>query len=92
MPNEQAVNQNVSFYPTDLAVVEAVQARNGSSISGAVRFIIREWARMSGYSDIKHKPTTPRPARSVRRSIVRKSGKPASSLDDIAGLRKGITA
>lgn len=92
MADEQAVNQNVSFYPTDLAVVEAVQARNGSSISGAVRFIIREWARMSGYSDTNQKPTAPRPTRSVRRAIVRKSGKPAPSLDSIAGLRKGVTA
>ena len=87
MPDEQAVNQNVSFYPTDLAVVEAVQARNGSSISGAVRFIVREWARMSGYSDTNQKPITPRPA---RRAIVRKSGKPAPSLDAISGLRKGV--
>lgn len=47
MPEETAVNQNVSFYPTDLAIIEAVQKRNGSGLSGAVRFIIRDWQRMS---------------------------------------------
>lgn len=90
MPDEQAVNQNVSFYPTDLAIVEAVQARNGSGISGAVRFIIRDWARLNEFDATKPvKPTAPRPA---RRAIVRKSGKPAPSLDAIAGLRKGVKA
>ncbi len=86
MPDEQAVNQNVSFYPTDLAIVEAVQLRNGSGLSGAVRFIIREWARMSGYAT---KPTTPRP---VRRPIVRNAVKPDKSLEAIPGVRKGVQA
>ncbi len=94
MPDKQAVNQNISFYPTDLAIVEAIQLRNGSGLSGAVRFIIREWARMSGYNDgaatpAITKPTTPRPARTVRRPI-RKTTRP--SLEAIPGLRKGVQA
>lgn len=90
MPNEQAVNQNVSFYPTDLAIVEAVQARNGSGLSGAIRFIIRDWARINEFDAAKPvKPTTPRPA---RRAIIRKSGKPAPSLESIAGLHKGVAS
>jgi hypothetical protein len=48
MTGGQAVNQNVSFYPTDLAILEEVQKRNGQTLSGAVRFILREWARTAG--------------------------------------------
>lgn len=86
MSEETAVNQNVSFYPTDLAIIEAVQKRNGSGISGALRFIIRDWQRISDPDGLLLKqdhPTAPRPARRP----IRKTTRPA--LEAIPGLQKG---
>lgn len=78
MDTEQATNQNVSFYKPDLDIVAAVQQRNGSGFSGALRFIIREWARLSGYDEAK---PVARYARKVRRT--------RKQLAEIEGVRKG---
>jgi hypothetical protein len=86
MPSETAVNQNVSFYPTDLAIVEAVEKRNGSGISGAIRFIIRDWQRMADPEGLllkQHTRISQRPRR-----VARKSGKP---IDAIPGVQKGVS-
>jgi len=86
METEQATNQNVSFYKPDLDIVAAVQQRNGSGFSGALRFIIREWARLSGYDESKPRPVTGY-SRKTRRT--RKSSTP---LTEIEGVHKGVTA
>lgn len=93
MTNEQAVNQNVSFYPTDLVILDAVQKRNGQTLSGAVRFIIREWARSSGLQDTlgneaipTTKTRTIKP--SARKRIKARKFKPEA----IPGVRKGLVS
>lgn len=91
MTSEQAVNQNISFYPTDLAIVEAVQKRNGQSLSGAVRFILREWARTSGLHETLPKDS-PSQTLSKPRTIkppARKRAR-ANKIDQIPGVRKGL--
>ena len=40
-----------SLYPDDIDVIATVAKRNGSSKSQALRFIIRSFARTSGYND-----------------------------------------
>jgi hypothetical protein len=88
MTDEKAITQPITIYPTDRAIVEAVQKRNGTGFSGAVRFIIREWARNSGLQDTLHtdtipltKPRTSKPSASKR---ARKF-----DPDSIAGVRRG---
>ncbi len=66
------------------AVMDRIRTTNYSQ---ALRFIIGEQMRINEFDATITKPTTPRP---VLRPIVRKSGKPATSLDAIAGLRKGV--
>lgn len=90
MTSEQAVNQNVSFYPTDLEILDAVQKRNGQTLSGAVRFIIREWARTSGLQDTLNDTPTITKQRTIKPS-ARKRVK-ARKLDQIQGVRKGLAA
>jgi hypothetical protein len=82
MTGEQAVNQNVSFYPTDLAILEAVQKRNGQTLSGAVRFILREWARTSGLQETIHTAALPQQVSKPR------NVKPES----IPGVKRGVKA
>jgi hypothetical protein len=84
---EQAVNQNVSFYPTDLAILEEVQKRNGQTLSGAVRFILREWARTSGLQAA--------PAPQSNKSSPRKrvnARKNVTHPDEIQGVKHGMKA
>lgn len=92
MVNEKAETTPITLYPKQIAIVEAFATKNGRKFSNAVQFIIEDWYAKSDPEGLllkQHKPTTPRTA---RRAIVRKSGKPATSLDAIAGLRKGVTA
>jgi hypothetical protein len=89
MANGQAVNQNVSFYPTDLAIVEAVKQRNGQTLSGAVRFIIREWARASGLQSALDQPAQSIPAsRSIKSSSRKRAAarKNAAHSDEIRDI------
>lgn len=91
MTGEQAVNQNVSFYPTDLEILAAVQQHNGQTLSGAVRFIIREWARTSGFQSTIHSAAqTPqqRTIKSSARSRAR-ARKNLPKLEDIQGVKRG---
>lgn len=52
---QKAVTTPVTVYPIDREVIEAIQNRNGSSFSGAVRFIVRDWARISGFDETQRK-------------------------------------
>ena len=72
MTGGQAVNQNVSFYPTDLAILEEVQRRNGQTLSGALRFILREWARTAGLQATLDQSASSAPAPRSIKSLPRK--------------------
>ena len=44
---EQVIPRNISMYPEDWAIVDEVRKQYGyQGRSGAVRFIIRDWARL----------------------------------------------
>lgn len=45
MERQHTEARNVSMYRTDWSVVESVAQRSGVKISGALRMIVREWAR-----------------------------------------------
>jgi len=84
MTDEKAETQPITIYPSDRAIVEAAQARNGSGFSGAIRFIIREWARSSGLQDALQKPTPPRSIKPRATARVRKA-----KLSEIPGVDRG---
>ena len=95
MTGEQAVNQNVSFYPTDLAILEEVQKRNGQTLSGAVRFILREWARTSGLQATLAQSTLSAPAPQSSKSSPRKRANARKNVthpDEIQGVKHGMKA
>lgn len=52
---DKAITTPITTYQTDREIVEAVQTKVGTGFSGAVRFIIRDWARISGYTESKSK-------------------------------------
>jgi hypothetical protein len=95
MTGEQAVNQNVSFYPTDLAILEAVQKRNGQTLSGAVRFILREWARTSGLQETIHTAALPQQVskpRQIKPSARARARAGNVKPESIPGVKRGVKA
>ena len=93
MTDEKAVTQPITIYPIDRVIVEAVQKRNGQSFSGAVRFIIREWARTSGLQDTLHTDT---PSIAKQRTIKPSTRKRAKARkfdpETVPGVRRGLAA
>lgn len=85
MTDGSAINQNVSFYPQDIALVEAVQKRNGAGFSGAVRFIIRDWQRLVDPQGTLTSQPDPK-SKTRPRKVTRKSNQPIDAID---GVRKG---
>jgi hypothetical protein len=82
MTNEQAKTESITVYPTDREVIEAVMRRNGQSFSGALRFIIRDWRRLSDPDNTI--TSLPQPRQASRRRKV--------NLEKIPGVTRGLKA
>ena len=93
MTGEQAVNQNVSFYPTDIAILEEVQMRHGQTFSGALRFIVREWARNNGLLESPHtaatQPQSNKPS-AIKSSVRSRAKARKLNPDTSAGVKRGV--
>lgn len=87
MTGEKAETQPITIYPADRAIVEAVQNRNGSGFSGAIRFIIREWARLSGVNEVVDESISQPAPRMVRPRASKRIR--ARRLSEIPGVTRG---
>ena len=46
MENQRAIKRNITIYPQDLVALRIVAKDMGlSSVSGAIRFVLRDWQR-----------------------------------------------
>lgn len=47
----ELIRRNVTLYPEDFRVVKEFGRAHGLDFSSALRFVIRDWARMRGYGE-----------------------------------------
>jgi hypothetical protein len=93
------ITHNIVTTETDDAIVAAVQTKIGASsaqgYSTAIRFIIREWARVSGLQETLYTAAATQPTkkpRSIKPSARNRARARKSSIDGIPGVTRGTAS